>query len=438
MRNILPHRISHLGKNGGNNDNSRSASPARGSVPNDQKPLILKVYVIRGRDLAAKDKSGTSDPYLVVSLGTARQSTPSISKTLNPEWKVCFDMPLTGVPLLECVCWDKDRFGKDYMGEFDIAVEDIFARGGIQSEPKWYRLKSKRKAKGSKSEVSGDIQMQFQLVDSANPAASPEDIRQKFRAQIMADHDDDTDSLSRHTSLTQEDLDDDDLESLDEVETDGQSDTSSVSDKKKSKKKLAILRKKSIAARAYEFVGADSDVAGMIFMELLKVTDLPPEKNMTRTGFDCDPFVVTALGRKVMRTKVIRHNLNPIYNEKMVFQVMKHEMGYSLTFSVMDKDNLSGNDHIATALFPLQTLTASAPEPDPATGLYVLPEPQEYSVPPPQPSKSKFRLPLSRSSSSQNMKQQQDRPDLLKSDSSTSLSGSRPPFPKTESSSTLR
>lgn len=43
-------------------------------------------------------------------------------------------MPLTGVPLLEFVCWDKDRFKKDYMGEFDIAVEDIFSNGIVQQE----------------------------------------------------------------------------------------------------------------------------------------------------------------------------------------------------------------------------------------------------------------------------------------------------------------
>lgn len=43
-------------------------------------------------------------------------------------------MPLGGVPLLECVCWDHDRFGKDYMGEFDIALEDIFADGQIRKE----------------------------------------------------------------------------------------------------------------------------------------------------------------------------------------------------------------------------------------------------------------------------------------------------------------
>ena len=31
--------------------------------------------------------------------------------------------------MLEAVCWDKDRFGKDYLGEFDVPVEDIFADG---------------------------------------------------------------------------------------------------------------------------------------------------------------------------------------------------------------------------------------------------------------------------------------------------------------------
>lgn len=444
MRHILPHRVSHLHRNGGTGSakNSRASSPARGPAPlaHDAKPLILKVYVIRGRDLAAKDKSGTSDPYLVVSLGTARQSTPSISKNLNPEWKVCFDMPLTGVPLLECVCWDKDRFGKDYMGEFDIAVEDIFSRGGIQAEPKWYKLKSKRRSKGHgghKHDVSGEVQLQFSLIDSANPAASPEDIRRKFRAQLMADEEeDDASSLSRFASnqSLDDDLDDDDdADSLAEVETDSMSDANSGADKKKKKRKLRMLRRKSIAVRAYEFSGRDSDISGMVFMELLKVTDLPPERNMTRTTFDCDPFVVTALGRKVLRTKVVRHNLNPVYNEKMVFQVLKHELGYSLTFSIMDRDKLSGNDFIASAAFSLQRLTDSAPEPDPQTGLYLLPEPQEYSPPLPQ-SRSKFRLPISRSPSSQGLNKL-DRPEPLRSDSQSSVNGGRPMLDQRDSQS---
>lgn len=74
--------------------------------------------------------------FLVVTLGDAKQSTPTIPKTLNPEWNVSFDLPVVGIQslLLEAVCWDKDRMGKDYLGEFDVAVEDIFENGQISQE----------------------------------------------------------------------------------------------------------------------------------------------------------------------------------------------------------------------------------------------------------------------------------------------------------------
>ena len=36
--------------------------------------------------------------------------------------------------LLEAVCWDRDRIGKDYLGEFDVALEDIFNNGQIAQE----------------------------------------------------------------------------------------------------------------------------------------------------------------------------------------------------------------------------------------------------------------------------------------------------------------
>ena len=71
-----------------------------------------------------------------MTLGDTRQSTPAISKTLDPEWQVSFDLPIIGTQslLLEATCWDKDRFGKDYLGEFDVAIEDIFANGQVVQE----------------------------------------------------------------------------------------------------------------------------------------------------------------------------------------------------------------------------------------------------------------------------------------------------------------
>jgi phosphatidylserine decarboxylase len=94
-----------------------------------------------------------------------------------------------------------------------------------------------------------------------------------------------------------------------------------------------------------------------------------------------DPFVVTSLGRKTLRTPVIRHNLNPVYHEKMVFQVMRHEQSYTISFTVMDRDKFSGNDFVASAGFALQNLVKSGPVADPETGLYQFVEEMEEPDP---------------------------------------------------------
>ena len=144
------------------------------------------------------------------------------------------------------------------------------------------------------------------------------------------------------------------------------------------------------------------------------------ESIVTRTSFDMDPFVVASLGKKTYRTRVIRHNLNPQFDEKMVFQVLRHEQSYSLAFSVVDRDKLSGNDFIGTANFPLSTLIQAAPEADPNTGLYRLQEPPD-SLALPAPSKPRFRLPISRSSSATSLNKM-SRPPLSNRGSETSIS----------------
>jgi phosphatidylserine decarboxylase len=134
-----------------------------------------------------------------------------------------------------------------------------------------------------------------------------------------------------------------------------------------------------------------------------------------------DPFVVTSLGKKTYRTKVINHNLNPVFEEKLVFQVLRHETNYSMSFTVMDRDKFSGNDYIGTVNFPLEKAVSVAPEPDPVTGLYKLPEPQD-SPGIPEARRSRFRLPMSRSSSAHSLTRLA-RPGLKKENSQNSLSG---------------
>ncbi|KAL9098265.1 MAG: hypothetical protein Q9163_006049 [Psora crenata] len=437
MVRIIPSRLkSSNGKNGGSSQSgSRASSPSR-TPPAEPKGLVLKTTVIQGRNLAAKDKSGTSDPFLVITLGDAGQSTPSISKNLNPEWNVSFDLPITGIQsmLLEAVCWDKDRFKNDYMGEFEVAVEDIFANGKTVQEPHWYTLEARGRGKGKKKKglnVSGEVQMQFALADASDPAATPQELLQRLSAFTAIgpdddnddedDDEDDDDELAQMNSLDLEDEDkEDDVDGKEPDTSDETDDLSKPEKEEKRKRKLRMKRlRKKTKARAYEFTGG-SDVVGIVFLEISKITDLPPERNMTRTSFDMDPFVVASLGRKTYRTHVVRHNLNPVFEEKMVFQVMRQEQNYSMSFAVVDRDKLSGNDFVGTANFSLSNVIAAAPEADPDTGLYSLPEPPDTSLALPAPKQSRFRLSMSRSSSATSLNKL-SRPGLTSRASQSSM-----------------
>ena len=143
---------------------------------------------------------------------------------------------------------------------------------------------------------------------------------------------------------------------------------------------------------------------------------------VTRTSFDMDPFVVTSLGRNTYRTRVVRHNLNPVYDEKLVFQVMKHEVNYSLGFSVVDRDKFSGNDYVGAVSLPLKKCVDAAPQADPETGLYELPDiPDESAGPNADGKRRRFRIPMSRTSSSQSLSKQSSRSQVQRESSSNSL-----------------
>jgi phosphatidylserine decarboxylase len=375
--------------------------------------------------------------------GETKFVTHCVSKTLNPEWNVVASIPIVGVDnlLLEAVCWDKDRFGKDYMGEFDLALEEIFAHDRTELEPRWYPLKSKRTGKKA-SVVSGEILLQFTIFDSADKSAPPEQVLEKLRTLASsipvgtsrnptptrtptlgpssttksgsASPPAASELLRSGTDNSQDDDDDDDY-ILDDDETPEDEDPNKPESIEKRKRRLRIkgLKRKK-RQNPYEFINGGSDVVGLVFLEILNITDLPPESNFTKTSFDMDPFVVASLGKKTYRTKVVRHNLNPTFNEKMLFQILSHEQTYSFSFTVIDRDKYSGNDFIASSSFPLKEIADKSPKADPETGLYDLKDPPEYE--PAVNKKSRLaKLGLSRSSSTQSLKQ--GRPPISKNPS---------------------
>jgi phosphatidylserine decarboxylase len=91
-----------------------------------------------------------------------------------------------------------------------------------------------------------------------------------------------------------------------------------------------------------------SDVMGITFLEIESADDLPPEKNVIRTGFDMDPFVIVTYGVSTFRTRAIRHSLKPVWNEKLYFHVKSSEENYKIKFAVYDKDKFTNNDFVAS------------------------------------------------------------------------------------------
>lgn len=357
--------------------------------------------------------------YLVLTLGDARAVTHSVSKTLNPEWHVIEELPVNSVHslVLDVICWDKDRFGKDYMGEFDLALEEIFQNEKTEQEARWFPLKSKRPGKKT-SIVSGEVLLQFTLLDSSNPNASPQQVFEKFYSLVgtvnVGSSRNVTPSMTpllaptnahKPTSSPPDDGgEEDDEDDLSELEDDANEEGEDPSKPETAEKRRRRLRIKGLKRRRrqnpYAFSGS-SDVVGIIFLEICKITDLPPESNLTRTSFDMDPFVVASLGKKTYRTRRVRHNLNPVFNEKMIFHVQGHEQSYSFAFTVIDHDKYSGNDFIASCTFPVHDLIERAPQADPETGLYCLPDFPEHT---PAAAKARFKkLNLSRNSSSQSL-----------------------------------
>jgi hypothetical protein len=86
----------------------------------------------------------------------------------------------------------------------------------------------------------------------------------------------DEDDQSPDDQLPQLDLDELEQETSDETDDPSKPE---VVEKRRRRLRLARLRRKSLAARAYQFSGSGTGVQGIVFMEIVRVSDLPPERN---------------------------------------------------------------------------------------------------------------------------------------------------------------
>jgi len=125
----------------------------------------LQVTIIGGRDLAAKDIGGTSDPYVKLKWQGKEYRTERVNKSLNPTWNQSFLLdwePSIQNPPLTFEVFDWDRFTRDdSMGSVSLRLPPNTQMNAAPMEG-WYNLQNGK----------GQIGIKFQLQPGSGQQAN--------------------------------------------------------------------------------------------------------------------------------------------------------------------------------------------------------------------------------------------------------------------------
>ncbi|KAL1559558.1 putative ADP-ribosylation factor GTPase-activating protein AGD11 isoform X2 [Salvia divinorum] len=104
---------------------------------------------------------------------------------------------------------------------------------------------------------------------------------------------------------------------------------------------------------------ANSSQAGMVeFVGLIKVNIIRGTNLVVRDMVSSDPYVVLSLGNQSMKTRVIKNNINPVWNERLMLSIPANIP--PLKLDVYDKDTFSTDDFMGDAEIDIEPLLSVA------------------------------------------------------------------------------
>ncbi|KAH9054979.1 hypothetical protein EDB87DRAFT_1358122 [Lactarius vividus] len=280
----------------------------------DEVPIILlRVQVVLCKDLNPKDRNGSRDSshlrsFVTVSYLGKRFQTPAF-KHIHDELKdATFHFPIcTSLVLkpgiLKLVVWDKDVIRNKYLGEYSLPIDPWSKETGFAFDDPSNKVRHP-----TTEDQGGDFtppqQLSASLVSSRPTTTAHGSIC--FKAGFV------------HPNFP----------GPGKILTD--------------------------LVRAFPLSG--SGHIGVVVLQIFDARDLLKWPNVTRTGWDVDPFVRVSTGDKVVGiTRVIQHSQNPVWHEQLDFPV--GESDKSILLTVFDRDKFTHNDYIGEAEIMISKLS---------------------------------------------------------------------------------